>query len=298
MFDSIRYLRENHIQYFTEGKNVSPGWVNVRCPMPRCGDRSNHGGFSPDGNYICWKCGKHDLEYVIMALERCEYHEACSRVQDYETDQGYLPVLKQKSKAIGLDGKLEWPTGTLPLQPQHKKYLASRGFDPDHLEARYGLRGTGPAGSYAWRIIAPIFYNEQMVSYQGRDITGKASIKYFACKPELELMSHKNLLYNIDNAGDVGILVEGVFDVWRLGDGAVAAIGTTVTKQQVIMAAERFKKVFLLFDSEKPAQVKAKRMADMLSVLGVEAVNVELGQGDPADLSQEEANNLKKELIR
>ncbi len=296
MFDVHRYLRDRRIQTWEPpSKNVSPGNIGIRCHF--CNDHSNHGSFFPDGGYACWRCGQHPVEDIVMALERCEYHEACRIVMEYETDHGYLPVLKQKAKAQGLQGKLDWPPGTMPLQTEHKAYLRGRGFDPDFLEVKYRLKGTGPAGAYAWRIITPIFFNGQFVSYQGRDITGRSEIKYFSCKPELELISHKHLLYNIDNASDVGIVVEGVFDVWRLGDGAVATIGTTVTEHQVIMAAERFKKVFLLFDSEKPAQAKAKRMRDQLVVLGIQTENIVLDRGDPGDMDQGSANHLVKEIL-
>lgn len=296
MFNAHRYLRDRRIQTWLAGKNVSPDNIGIRCPL--CNDPSNHGSFFPDGGYACWRCGWHPVEDVIIALEKCQPHEAYRILLDYETDHGYLPVLKHQPKALGLQGKLDWPPGTLPLQSPHKAYLRGRGFDPDFLEAKYGLRGAGPAGIYAWRIITPIFWNGQFVSYQGRDITGRAKIKYLSCKPEFELYPHKHLLYNIDNAREMGIIVEGTFDVWRLGDGAVATIGSTTTKQQTILAAERFRKVFLLFDSEKPAQAKAKKMGDMLSVLGVEAVNIMLAHGDPADMSQEESNELKQSLLR
>ncbi len=192
---------------------------------------------------------------------------------------------------------MEWPPGTIPLQDYHKAYLAGRGYDPDFLETKYKLMGTVNAGSYAGRIMAPIFLDGIWVSYQGRDITGRAELRYKACKKELELINHKTILYNIDNAKDTGIVVEGIFDVWRFGDRAIGVIGTSITPPQVRMAAERFKKVFIIFDVEAPAQRKARWLRDQLSVIGIKTINIILEKGDPADMSQEKANQLKKELL-
>jgi len=297
MFNALRYLRDHRIPYWTEGKNVSYGNVNIRCPL--CRDHSNHGSFFPDGSYRCWLCGGHQVEDVVTALERIPYHEACRVVIDYDDGIAWRPPGGLKKKAAqGLTGNLTWPPGTMPLQEPHKRYLAGRGFDPAYLETKYGLKGTGPAGPYAWRVIAPIIYNGQMVSYQGRDITGQAEIKYKACYPDLELISHKEILYNADNAGRIGIIVEGMYDVWRLGDGVVAAIGTTVTKAQARMAATRFEKVFILFDSEPSAQKKAWKLAGEISVFGTETDVIGLEKGDPADLSNEEAARLKKSFLK
>ncbi len=296
MFNALKYLRGRRIPYWTEGKNVSYGGINIRCPMG-CRDHSNHGSFFPDGSYRCWICGRHDIEDVVMALERIPYHDACRTVLDYDDGLAWRPPPGHKDKARGLDGRLDWPPGVMPLQDIHKRYLASRGFDPGHLEAKYKLKGTGPAGPYAWRIIAPFILDGQMVSYQGRSIDPRAQVKYKACRPEDELISHKKILYNLDNAGETAIIVEGVFDVWRLGDGAVAAVGTTVTRAQVMVAAERFRKAYILFDAEPAAQRRARKMAAALSVLGVEALVAELGTGDPADLDQGEADDIKKKLL-
>lgn len=294
MFDALRYLRDRRIKHVTAGKDTSAGWLGVSCPL--CRDPEQHGGFSlADGHYNCWRCGGHPVEDVVMALERCEWHEACAIVIEY-TDHGtgrrppQKPVLKQ------IAGSLSWPPGTMPLQAQHKAYLAGRRFDPDFLAAKYGLMGTGPVGPYAWRVMAPVLVAGRMVSYQGRDITGRADLRYKACRKELELRDHKTVLYNADNAGDSVVVVEGVFDVWRLGHGAVATMGTSVTRAQVAEMG-KFRKVFVLSDPEPEAQAKAGRLCAQLAVLGVQATNVILDSGDPADMAQGDADKLKEELL-
>ena len=232
-----------------------------------------------------------------MALERCEYHEACARATEYETDFEYRPPPGPQKQAQGLEGVLEWPGGTLPMQPYHRQYLANRGFDPSFLETKYGLMGTINAGSYAARVMIPILWQGVMVSFQGRAIQKGIEPKYKTCTKVKELIAHEDILYNYGNAGDIGIVVEGVFDVWRLGDGAVATFGTSMDRSSPqITLLLRFRKVFVMFDSEPPAQRKARWLRDQLSALGVEAANVVLGSGDPGEMTQIEANLLKEKL--
>jgi hypothetical protein len=296
MFDALKYLREHRVRYVTSGKDTSAGWLGVSCPF--CRDPEMHGGFSPDDYYSCWRCGGHSVEDVIMALERCEYHEACQIVIEYQTDFPSLPARARPRRAQGQQGHLTWPPGVMPLLPLHIAYLIRRRFDPGALVERYGIRATGPLGPYAWRIMAPVVLNGKMVSYQGRDITDKADLRYKACRKELELVDHKTILYNLDNSlGDSAIVVEGLFDCWRLGDGCVATMGSTIIKPQVMMLAERFKRIFVILDSEPEAQSKARKLCQQLSLLGVEVINKKLNKGDPDDLSQGDADELKKECL-
>jgi len=235
------------------------------------------------------------VENYIMKIEGVDYNEACKIYMEYDDDFIYRPSLGQDT--IKKVNKLEWPRGTVNLQSYHKTYLAQRNHDPDYLAQKYQLMGTLPAGPYALRIMAPIFYQGQWVSYQGRDITGKTPLKYKACKKELEIIHHKNILYNLDNCKRKEIIVvEGLFDVWRLGDDTCATFGTSVSKKQINVLS-KFKRVFIMFDSEQLAQKKAKELADQLSLLGVESINISLSEGDPGDMATDDANKLKSELL-
>lgn len=301
MFNFAKYCFDRKIG--ADESRATLGWINVQCPFcwHEQTEHKSYLGFNLRENYLtCWRCGGHSVEDWVMALERVEYHKACRIVQEYDADFEYRPPPGPRRQAKGLQGTMEWPAGTLPLQDIHRRYLASRGYDPEFLEGKYGLMGTVNAGPYASRIMAPIYHRGQWVSYQGRTMVKGVEPKYKACRPDLELMHHRDTLYNLDNAGDIGIIVEGVFDVWRLGDGAVATYGTSVrrSRAQILLAASRFRRVFVIFDTEPEAQARARWLRDQLSALGVEATNVSLNKGDPGDLSQEEANKLKKELLK
>ena len=120
-------------------------------------DHGQHGGFCiKDGHFSCWVCGWHPIEDVVMALSRMPYHEACAVVQGLQTQNPGKGLIKRERPVAGVQGAVEWPLGSGPLQAHHKRYLAGRGYDPDYLEEHYQLRGTGPVGPYAYRVIAPV----------------------------------------------------------------------------------------------------------------------------------------------
>lgn len=230
-----------------------------------------------------------------MALERLPFHEACSRVKEY---QGGSRIIRIQGKQLA--GKPpDWPDGTGPLLDPHKQYLKRRRFDPDFLEQKYGLRATGWTGDYAYRIIAPIYYQGVIVSYQGRDWTEKAEKRYKACPIPQEMVHHKDILYNLDNCQrEIGLVVEGITDVWRLGDDVCATFGTKWTIAQANILVERFSRVIVLFDPEQEAQMHAKALANILSGRGVTATNLRLHVDiDPGEFTPEYVEKLRKEWL-
>jgi DNA primase len=144
------------------------------------------------------------------------------------------------------------------------------------------------------------------VSFQSRDIPGKADLRYKACPLNKTILSHKNTLYDIDKAKEKQIIVvEGIFDVWRLNRNhpgiSISTFGTKVSDKQVLMLAGRFDKINILFDSpekDKDAIINAQNLADRLIALNKEVHIYNLIKGDPADLDQEEADNIINQIIK
>jgi DNA primase len=113
---------------------------------------------------------------------------------------------------------------------------------------------------------------------------------------EESIIPPKHCLYNIDSVQDTAIAVEGATDVWRLGAGAVATLGSRWTSQQVALLSG-LKNLFVMFDSESLAIEQAYRFAHAASSV-VRSVNViELTEGDPADLSQDTVDNIRREIF-
>lgn len=299
-FDALRFLKDNNISHSTEHQHSTAGWVQVQvCPF--CKSQNFHLGIHQiEGGVNCWKCGVHSLREIIKALLNCTWGTvnriitiyAKENVQRYETPRQIESVLKPCG----------WPIGTIDLQPRHKWYLTFRRFDPDQLKQEWGLRGTSAMGNYKFRVIAPITYQGIMVSYTGRDVTDKSNLRYKSCTKSFETRPHKHCLYGLDKLQNKSVIVvEGITSVWRLGAGnAVATFGIawTVAQARLLLGMER---VFILFDMGEDAQRQANKLAQLLagSVKCVEVVDMQLDTGkDPADLSDDEAKVLVKELLR
>jgi len=196
------------------------------------------------------------------------------------------------------------PSNTIPLTPVHKKYLSKRGFNPDYLQHKYQLCSTSPISTldninYRNRIVIPIYWQGVRASFQTRATKNNVRLKYISCPKSRELIHHKHILYsNWDNAppSDVGICVEGVTDVWRFGDNAFATFGIQYTYSQLRLISSLFKRVAIVFDDDPQAIRQASNLTYELQFRNVQAWQVPI-KGDPASLSQKEANNLIKTIL-
>ena len=86
----------------------------------------------------------------------------------------------------------------------------------------------------------------------------------------------------------------GLIDVWRIGDGAVAVFGTQCTREQ-IKKLSKFEHVYVMFDSDGIDE--AKKLANRLIGLVKRVELIEIAEGDPAELSEEEINKIKSLII-
>jgi len=283
-------LKDYNIPTSTGGKNWQPGWIQISCCM--CQDNSFHGGFNIAGNYYnCWKCGNHRIVDVISQLLGIKWYEAKDLINQYTNASIVDLALKDKKKAQAKE--IEWPANCHSISGKHKKYLIKRNFNSDKIWRDWGIQGTGPIGPYKFRIIIPIYFDGKLVSYQGRDITGRSDLRYKACPIEKEVIHHKHLVYGIDHVKNrKAVIVEGVFDVWRLGYGAVSTFGTEVTNEQVILLADRLDKAYICFD--EGAEFKANELGGRLIALGVDVELITIDAEDPAELSDLEASKIMK----
>jgi DNA primase len=162
---------------------------------------------------------------------------------------------------------------------------------------------TGPISaldgkSYKHRIIIPIHWNGELVSFQGRDSTDRHRIKYKACSQDREVVQHQTILYG-DESGwdDVGICVEGATDVWRFGKQAFGTFGIEFTKQQIREIAKRFKMVAIVYDDDPQAIKQAYKLIRELEFRDVIAWRIPI-VGDPGSMSQEEADEFVQNILK
>jgi 5S rRNA maturation endonuclease (ribonuclease M5) len=273
-------LEKNQIQYWTSGKNVTPGWVHIKCPM--CDDHSNHGGFSETGTaYSCWRCGKHKVKDVLKILTGYFYKV---ETETYEKpDKNH----EEYTECIGTR-----------LQTAHLAYLAMRGFDSPELESLYGVKGTlHTPKDFAYRIIIPIYDRAGgFVGFQGRAISENQIPKY-KNTPGLQIKDYlysENLVLNREKV----IVVEGVFDCWKMGVGCVATFGTMYTQKQLLLLSE-YKTVHILFDNDEAGVSAAEKLKFELECLGVEVVIEKLPDKihDPGELEKEQVQEIKERVF-
>ena len=170
-------------------------------------------------------------------------------------------------------------------------------FDTNQLIEDYKIKFFPQVGKHNFCIFAPIIMNNKIVSYVACDTTGKKELKYDNLSVENSIISPKHCLYNIDSVKEGGsaLIVEGLTDDWRMGSGCVATLGTQYTEEQIeLLLRKRVKKAFIMYDAE--ALEEAFKLSDDLYGL-MEVEILELDDGDPADLTDEEAWEIKRSLF-
>jgi hypothetical protein len=289
MLNIEQILKDYGIYY---DSSVNPGWLNINCPF--CRDSGKHLGLNLSGEYShCWKCGGHRLEKVFQAVLHLTPQAYQELIGIYNIEYAVRTRLNRKQpKAV----TLELPGND--LNPTEKRYLQKRGFNPDFLAEKYGLRGGGIVGRWKFRIIIPVLVNKQPVSFTSRDITGKQQERYKNLPVEESVIDPKTIFYNVDNANGKRVcVVEGPTDTWRMGDGFICSLGTSVTPSQINFLSRYYEEIFLMFDPEPEAQKKAQKYAEGLAVIGKSVWKIDIEHDcDPGDLTDEQAEQLRREL--
>lgn len=305
-FDIIQYFEDNDIQYWTKGKNVHKGWINVTCPF--CGDHkysgNNHCGINLKSKMVnCWLCGpKGFISNLITEIEEISTVQANTIIEKYSRES---TLFKKEYQSMGNGKKIDsWRQNgrILPKEATnqfpkiHLDYLKGRNFDPNIIIPKYKLLACHNFGKYKFRIIIPIIQQRQIVHFTSRDVTGKAKLRYLTCPEEETLLSMRDCLYNIDNTkGSTILIMEGATDVWRFGDGTVAIMRTGFSNEQInLIIQKNIKNAFVMFDSELQAIERANQLARKLGPFIDHTEVIELKEGDPCSLPDSDIKYLKK----
>jgi hypothetical protein len=297
LIDIKSFLSHYGVPYNTSGKNISGSgaWIGLSCPF--CNDSGNHLGIHTQSKVVnCWKCGakgKSLVRFVALTLN-CSLKEAIDRLLPFQSEGGASTLPRTQSKPI--NSKLDLPEEATDLDQSHKNYLISRNYDPDELIKQYQIKGTGFLGNWAFRIIIPFFVNNRLVTYSSRDITNKSQERYKACPATKEIINIKDLLYNRQNAGSVGVAVEGIFDAWRIGNGAFAISGIDYTPSQLIQL-KGISRLFVMFDNEDRAQIQAEQFCHDAGVYVPEVINIQIEYKDPDSIPNSEIPSLRQQLF-
>lgn len=241
-----------------------------------------------------WKFIQASLGTSISTRDLIEH------IKTVAAEQGWMPKVRTTA-AVRDTGELHLPESiAMPHRGRNLKYLDNRGINAEvaqYFRLSYCANGhfayTDDSGkarrqSYAGRILIPIYgLDGELVSFQGRDITGDAEQKYLFPPG---FASTGAYLYNGQNA--VGakriVLAEGAFDVMATkialdGDPAlrdVVPVGTfgkhlsegTEASQigkLIALKDKGLREVTFMWDGEKRATQDAVKAALVVRGLGL-----------------------------
>jgi DNA primase len=163
--------------------------------------------------------------FIKASLGALSSREVVQHIKAVATEQGWRAP-RLRTAAVNLETDLVMPESvSLPINGRNLKYLENRNITvtiAQYFNLRMCLKGSfkykddegkDRTQSYSKRIILPIFdLDGDMVSFQGRDITGEADKKYLFPPGFSATGSHLYNGQNAHGAEDV-VIGEGAFDV-------------------------------------------------------------------------------------
>lgn len=293
MYDIRQYFRDHHIRCWTEGKNVSRGWLGVRCIF--CDDQSNHLGFNPmKGIFTCWLCGKKgSFTYFISVHQRISREDAKAVSKRYL--RGSLGIAQASPDEAAKIRNILPRGASKEFSQYYLDYLEKRRFDPEFLISKYDLYAMY-AGPLKFRIIIPVKQDGIIMSWIGLDTTGKKKIKYKMCPNEESNENIHNLIYNLDNCQSRKLaIMEGVTDVWRFGDDFAGLMGKKITPRQMkLILNHPCEEVYMVLDSD--AFKEAEKYSYLIRPFK-KLWLVKINRGDPDNFTTDEVRQLKRDIL-
>ena len=164
--------------------------------------------------------------------------------------------------------KPEWSKKLHEMHERHpavEYFRDARKFDLELLYNDYGVvfadeypvkAGDKDYSFLAGRVFIPVTHNNTAVGWQARiaDNNDVSKTKYFNCPGWHKSQS----IYNLDAARQhtLGLLVEGVTDVWRVGNGAFSTFGKDISMAQEELIVSNFDAVGVLYDPDTDTDMR------------------------------------------
>lgn len=320
----IDFLEQYNIPYRTSGVNCVRG--NIVLPCPFCiregkADDTYHLGVNLTTSfYGCWRNSEHrgrNFATVIKALIGCSWQEAerltgKTVVLDEDNFKNMLdklrqPVVKEETKKIGGVKTLQFPKEFkklkhTPLADRFWNYIANRGFDDveqfvEQYDVHYAL-----IGDYQDRIIFPLYYHNELITYVGRSMYKDAFLRYRDLEIDKSVIHCKQALWNYDElvGGKVLFVCEGLFDAAKLDFylplryNATCLMTKSMTEEQFYLikdVAPEYDEVRFFLDED--AQKQSNELVRELCFLkNVKNQILPDGMKDPGELSKEQVLGL------
>lgn len=245
--------------------------------------------------------------YEILGFARSWFREQLLDDQGGAGARRYL-----EGRGIGMDVAERYGLGWAPDEWRALREAATKHGLDETLMLELGLlkqseKSKEPYDGYRGRIIFPIeSASGQTIGFGGRNLTG--DIPKYINSPESAVYTKGQHLYGLSWAKnsirkeDQVVLVEGYMDVVSLAaagfENVVAALGTSLTREQAERLAKYTKQPLLLFDSDKGGQKATFRGGDILLAAGMHPKAVTLPSGeDPDTLVQTQGADALRELM-
>jgi len=321
-FDIYTYLSEIGVPYRESGRNVGNGAIGICCPL--CGDTNFHMGVNIEKKfYNCWRCGDYDqqgrgnLFNLICLLEGVNKKSAFKKIlkysefeDDYQEKDIYasLGVIEKQWEKENLNLSVSIPkkNNDVNISGSYKQlselnsemfseeiflsYIKKRKFTVNEL-LEWEVRAY-VSGKFARRLVFPLYQDNKIVNYTGRDVTGKMEMKYLNCSNKDAVIPMKDLFFGLEYIKpnpEKLVLVEGALDTIRIGKGkAIGSMGLILSERQKELIYQLYpSKLLIMFDSE--AWIEAEKIKKELGVFidNIEVVRLTDGK-DPADLTENE----------
>jgi DNA primase len=244
----------------------------IRCPYHK-DNKPSMGVNVAKGLFICYACGEKGnatkltkkLLPGISWKDEAEYFEP-SEASDVREEirlpseyRGFFPTTK-----LGKEGRIAWD------------YLTGRSILPQFIrEFRLGYCVTG---TFAHRVIIPVYTRGALKTFFARDFTGHASTKMKYPKGSAASLS----LFGYDRAvvlnAQMVVIVEGWADAFALlrifnassalmSWGAVA-LGTNHISAEQAQLLAKFTNFIVLLDNDEEGQKATRQVTAMLSLFG------------------------------
>ncbi len=322
--NDIESVASTYVNFKRRGKNL----VGL-CPFH--GEKTPSFNLYPENNsFYCFGCGVGgDVITFIKKIENLDYIDAVKFLagrsglqmpedtRDDRTSYLRMRILEANREAARFfHTQLSTPAGKIALDYYRKrgytdatirhfglgyapaewdalgKYLRSKGFKDEELQAAFLSRRSRNGGSYDLfrnRVMIPIIdIRGAVVGFGGR-VLDDSKPKYINTENTLAYSKSNNLfaLNFAKSSGRELILCEGYMDVIAMHQAgftnAVAALGTAFPQEQVRLITRYADKVSLIFDADEAGQKATKKALDALRPTGIDIKVVQIPDGKDPD---------------
>ena len=264
----------------------------VSCPL--CGDQSKRMYVNAEtAQWICFKCeergGIYWLCRKVLGLDHFEAMRVIDQLPDTHTPDYHSRTTTFKLKvrryaedaAEGIVLPKDYHPLTDPSAPGERPfwmYLLSRGVLGQ--EVRDNEIGFCLTGHYKWRVIVPVRSKGVLWTFVARAI-GNIEPKVLhpvGAQP-------RRALFGIDRLDSTtAIITEGVFDAIKVGDSAVATLGTNLTPyQRDLLHSKGVTSVIFLWDGDEAGRSGVYRAVEPMQAAGFAVKVAFLDEGEDPD---------------